>query len=82
MKTNQLAYRLTALVIACAMATLGAACSKADKTADDVAAMRALMERQDAEKRATEEKAKAENLAAMAKLKAQAASDAKALGAK
>jgi len=82
MKTNRLSQRLTTLVAVVIVAAACAACGKGDKTADDVAAMRALLEKQDAEKRAADDKAKADNLAAMAKLKAQAASDAKSLSGK
>ncbi len=71
-----------AMILSCSLAVSLTACgqSKADKEAADVAAMRALMEKEAAEKKAAADKAEAENKQAMAKLKAQAASDAKSLG--
>ncbi len=79
---NTISFHRIAAALALAAAVGLSACnqSKADKAADDVAAMRALMEKQEAEKKAAAEKAEAENRKRFAELKAQAASDAKAMG--
>jgi uncharacterized lipoprotein YehR (DUF1307 family) len=82
MKQTHPLRRFTMVMLTACVAVALAACgqSKADKTAEDVAAMRALMEQEAAAKKAAADKAEAENKAQFAEMKAQAASDAKKLG--
>ena len=80
MNFNKVPMRVALSILAIALASSLAACgqSKADKVADDVAAMRALAEKQEAERQAAKEQEKKD----FAELKAQAASDAKAMAKK
>ena len=82
MRVARMTHGITApLAIAClAVALCACGQSKADKEAADVAAMRALMEKEAAAKKAAEEQAEADNKKQLAALKAQAASDAKTMG--